>query len=70
MNIIEFFKKNFDLKSFIKFVKVRMFVFIYVSIIAFVIRCLLYPLFWILVKLDKFDKYRLCTIGYYGFTTR
>jgi len=35
--------------------------------LGFAIRCLLYPIFSIMVKLDKFDKYNLCTIGYYGF---
>ena len=38
--------------------------------LGLMIRCLLYPIFYVIVQLDKFDKYNLCPIGYCGFATK
>ena len=38
--------------------------------LGFIIRIILWPIFFILVKLDRFDKYRLNTPGYFGFAIK
>jgi len=38
--------------------------------LGFIIRIILWPIFFLLVKLDRFDKYRLNTLGYFGFAVK
>ena len=38
--------------------------------LGFLLRVLLWPLFYLLVRLDRFDRYRLNTIGYFGFARK
>jgi len=38
--------------------------------IGFLLRVISYPLFWLLVRLDRLDKYRLNPIGYFGIAKK
>jgi len=38
--------------------------------LGFILRVILWPIFFLLVKLDRFDKYRLNTPGYFGFAVK